>query len=872
MNATFIEMCEQMNITVKNTAGRSPWSNGIVERHNLVISEMLEKVLAESKCDFDAALSWCLTAKNSLQNVNGFTPYQIAIGRNPTFPMAVENDLPANTSVPVSDVVRNNLNTMHQARETYIKLENSQKLKRSVSSNARTSNGAKFFIGDQVFYKRDEAREWKGPASVIGQDGQKVIIKHGPYNVSVHPCRVILKEEGKVIHDKKQLDEENEESESAKNHEKRLEDRKEETREGNSSEDYSSEDEETENSTVHERKGTDNITQIRNSDNVKEVTNPRNKVKKGDEVIVHKMNGDPEDRNFIIVNRAGKAKGKYGNCWNVKDKESGESSYIDFNKVNWSNSNNNNNQGMHGENIEEVLERETAENDDDEEKLDESSQVVELIFVSNEAAEVQKEEISKAKLKELSDWKSHDVYKTVKDIGQKRISTRWVISKKVENEQVITKARLVARGFEEIQDFRKDSPTCSKEMLRIVLSLASSLGWSVNSLDVSRAFLQGDHFDRKVFLTPPKEAQSNELWELKKCVYGLGDASRQWYLTLKRRINQVGGHMCTYDNGLFFCHGKSEELIGLMPCHVDDILWTGTEKFKKSVINKLKETFVMGTTGFKAFEYVGIELKQNADMSIVLSQTSYADTLQPIEISPGRKSEKSAPLTKSETTELRGAIGQLNWMSCTSRPDISYDVSVASSNIKEASVNDLLYINKVIKKVKQEKSWLTFPELDMNSIHIRSFADASYNSLRKGGSQGGHVIFLADKYNRCCPIEWKSNRLKRVVRSPLAAETLACTDCVESDMFLARVLKEILKKEIKIVHYTDSLSLLDNLKSKKTVSDKLLRVDINLMKESMERNHVEVKWIEGESYLSNIMTKAGVNSKLLLDTLRYGSF
>ena len=133
MNASFIEMCEQMNIAVKNTAARSPWSNGIVERHNLVIAEMLDKVLAESKCDFDSALAWCLTAKNSLQNVDGFTPFQIALGRNPSFPMAVENDLPANTAVPISEVVRNNLDTMHSARESYIKSENSKKLKRSVS-------------------------------------------------------------------------------------------------------------------------------------------------------------------------------------------------------------------------------------------------------------------------------------------------------------------------------------------------------------------------------------------------------------------------------------------------------------------------------------------------------------------------------------------------------------------------------------------------------------------------------------------------------------------------------------------------------------------------------------------------------------------
>ena len=63
MNSMFIEMCEQMNISVKITAGRSPWSNGMVERHNLVISEMLDRVLAASKCDFDLALAWCFSAE-----------------------------------------------------------------------------------------------------------------------------------------------------------------------------------------------------------------------------------------------------------------------------------------------------------------------------------------------------------------------------------------------------------------------------------------------------------------------------------------------------------------------------------------------------------------------------------------------------------------------------------------------------------------------------------------------------------------------------------------------------------------------------------------------------------------------------------------
>ena len=34
-------MCETLGITVKTTAAKSPWSNNLVERHNLVLLEML---------------------------------------------------------------------------------------------------------------------------------------------------------------------------------------------------------------------------------------------------------------------------------------------------------------------------------------------------------------------------------------------------------------------------------------------------------------------------------------------------------------------------------------------------------------------------------------------------------------------------------------------------------------------------------------------------------------------------------------------------------------------------------------------------------------------------------------------------------------
>ena len=116
-----------MNIVVVNTAGRSPWSNGLVERHNLVIAEMMDKVIADSNNDFDLSLAWCLSAKNSLLNVNGFSPFQIALGGNPTFPIATENGMPANAAVRSADIVQKNLNGLHAARRAYLETENSRK-------------------------------------------------------------------------------------------------------------------------------------------------------------------------------------------------------------------------------------------------------------------------------------------------------------------------------------------------------------------------------------------------------------------------------------------------------------------------------------------------------------------------------------------------------------------------------------------------------------------------------------------------------------------------------------------------------------------------------------------------------------------------
>ena len=190
-NQDFLNLCEAFNITVKTTSAESPWSNGLVERHNLTIAEMLDKVIEDTGCDIHIALAWCVNAKNSLQNVHGFSPYQLAIGTNPKLPSSLHDRPPALTHESANKVIKNNLDALHKAREAFIQAENSDRIKRALNHNTRTSSNHNYITGDSVYYKRANDRRWRGPGKVLGRDGQQILVKHGATYLRVHQCRLM---------------------------------------------------------------------------------------------------------------------------------------------------------------------------------------------------------------------------------------------------------------------------------------------------------------------------------------------------------------------------------------------------------------------------------------------------------------------------------------------------------------------------------------------------------------------------------------------------------------------------------------------------------------------------------------------------------
>ena len=124
----------------------------------------------------------------------------------------------------------------------------------------------------------------------------------------------------------------------------------------------------------------------------------------------------------------------------------------------------------------------------------------------------------------------------VEDKGQKVISTRWVLTEKeYPDGEIKPKARLVICGFEEEEEkIQTDAPTVAKTTLRIVLAIAANVDLPVQTIDIKAAFLPGRPIQRDVYIVPPVEANvAGKLWRLRKTAYGLIDAARNWYLSVK---------------------------------------------------------------------------------------------------------------------------------------------------------------------------------------------------------------------------------------------------------------------------------------------------------------------------------------------------
>lgn len=753
-----------LNIEHDTTGAESPFQNGLCERNHAVTDMILCKLQAEyPNTSLTVLLKWATMAKNSMQMWAGFSSHQLVFGVNPNLPNVMENKIPALESGDYCKSYSKIVAAMHTAREEFTKSEASEKIKRALRHNIRVSNQA-FNAGEKVFYRKEGLEHWQGPATVIGQDGKVVIIKHASHMLRTSPSRLL-----KAL----SYDEKDSYSEPL----------------------YG------------------NIQDNEKNEQENQQTNEQPEPEQANQ----QTNEQPNEirRSLRIFN-----------------KETGAKVY--------------------------------------------NSDTHDIFAVNIPRNEQNSPECLEAKKEELTRLQEFGVYEEVPDQGQACISTKWVMVKKGER----VKARLTARGFEEDIISAVDSPTIGKNCVRILLAIAASKHWTIKSTDVKSAFLQGQELQRDVYLQPPKEASTSkdQIWKLRRCLYGLNDAARQFYMSLSEELIKLGAVKSKLDPSLFAFYSK-KGLEGLLVSHVDDFLHAGEQSFEETM-DKLCKRFSAGSKETTTFKYTGYQLHQQKDYSIIMDQNDYIKNVTIENLSSARLVQKGDKLSEEETTQYRKCLGILGWIVQGTRPEMAFTQLESSTKTKNATVGDLHQLIKLVKNAQSTERKILFSDLGDPNVEqwsILMFADASYANLNAGtGSCGGHVVFLLGKDGKVCPLSWRSSKIKRVCRSTAAAEGMSLSQGLEEAIYNRNVITELLrapKNSISITGITDHEGLQGNVCNalKPKVDDLRLRQEIAIIREYLHFGEIDqVKLCATARQLADCLTKKGAAGHDLIKVLEEG--
>ncbi|CAI5996407.1 unnamed protein product [Closterium sp. NIES-64] len=437
----------------------------------------------------------------------------------------------------------------------------------------------------------------------------------------------------------------------------------------------------------------------------------------------------------------------------------------------------------------------------------------------------------------------------------------------------VFKARYVARRFSQRQGvdyFQTFSPTPKMTTLRVLLHVAAHQDYELHSLDFSTAFLQGSLHEEIWLRRPPGFTGSfppGTQWSLRRPVYGLRQAPREWHDTPRTTLAALGFAPSTADPSLFLRTDTSLPPFYIL-VYVDDLVFATADTtglaYVKSELQKRHTCTDLG----ELRSYLGLQItRDRARRTITLTQSHmvqqvlqrFGFTYSSPQATPLSTRHSLSALPSDESVESSGPypelVGCLIYLMTCTRPDLAYPLSILARYVAHGRHRpEHMAAAKRVLRYLCSTSGMGLVLGGRSPVVLTGHADASWaDDQATQRSSQGYTFSLGSG-----SVSWRATRSSSVLGSSCEAEIYAGAMAAQELRWLTYLLTDLGEPpRSPPVLFVDNKAMLALCREQRLEHrTKHIALRYFLARELQQHGQLRLAYVASEASTADVFTKA----------------
>ena len=348
------------------------------------------------------------------------------------------------------------------------------------------------------------------------------------------------------------------------------------------------------------------------------------------------------------------------------------------------------------------------------------------------------------------------------------------------------------------------SPTPSAESINLFFQVTLNADFKLAFGDIRNAFGQSD----------PMSRPTGDIYV---------DAPLKWHQTLLNFFFSIGFER-TLLEPCWLVLRKDGRLIAQVLIEVDDLNIASTAEYSEELRSILTKRFEFGKWEEEEADFAGRHVKRDGGRILMNQEKYILEKLEAVALPKGLKSDKTKVLEQEIFEKFRSMLYRVHWVAHQTRPEASGIVSILSSRLHQATVHDVICLNKLVVHLRSTAQQnLTLHRFDPEKLTFITASDAGgvdsappkeeeSGNVVSDAVQGAWVIFASDRMpSHSCRIKvstlsWRSSKLKRRVSSTLAGEALAFSQALGEVEYLQIMYRDVMFGDVSRSNWRESIS------------------------------------------------------------------